>query len=82
MEKSNKVRTEKFSLDFAGKRSMLDLTRGFSDGSRLAGGFFFTTEPPEILFLSSKFVTGHDPTSYSNLEGISSINIFIIIIIF
>ena len=43
---------------------------------------FFTTEPPEILFLSSKFVTGHDPTSYSNLEGISSINIFIIIIIF
>lgn len=38
MEKSNKVRTEKFSLDFAGKRSMLDLTRGFSDGSRCPAG--------------------------------------------
>ena len=30
----------------------------------LTGGFF-TTDPPGILFLSSKFVTGHDPTSYS-----------------
>lgn len=38
MEKSNKVRTEKCSLDFAGKRSMLDLTRGFSDGSRCPTG--------------------------------------------
>lgn len=38
MEKSNKVRTEKCSSDFAGKRSMLDLTRGFSDGSRCAAG--------------------------------------------
>lgn len=35
-ENSSKVRTEKCSSDLAGKSSMLDLTRDFSDGSMFA----------------------------------------------
>ena len=68
-------------LPFPPPGNLIDWRRKSLASPTLTGGFF-TTDPPGILFLSSKFVTGHDPTSYSNLEDISSINIFIFFFFF